>query len=113
MSTRSSTSVVEPQERPVAPAQALPKDVVSINRARPSSDGAGGRFETRNSSGSGRRIGDLDGVLPPPTTVSEIVEKWNHPRSNISRVFAAFFSLLVMGANDAAYGVCLCCIGLD
>ena len=106
MSTRSSTSVIELQERPIVPAQTLSKDAVSINRARPSSEGPGGLFGTRSSSGSGRRIRNLDGALPPPTTVTEIVEKWNHPRSNIARVFAAFFSLLVMGANDAAYGVC-------
>ncbi|KAK7730592.1 hypothetical protein SLS53_008982 [Cytospora paraplurivora] len=31
-------------------------------------------------------------------------ERWNHPRSNISRVLAVFWSLLVMGMNDAVYG---------
>lgn len=33
------------------------------------------------------------------------LEKWNHPRINIYRSFSTFWSFLVMGANDAAYGV--------
>lgn len=33
------------------------------------------------------------------------LEKWNHPRVNIYRSLATFWSFLVMGANDAAYGV--------
>ncbi|KAJ5889005.1 Major facilitator superfamily domain general substrate transporter [Penicillium taxi] len=33
------------------------------------------------------------------------LEKWNFPRINIYRCFATFWSLLVMGANDAAYGL--------
>ena len=35
-----------------------------------------------------------------------VSEKWNHPRINIYRSFSTFWSFLVMGANDAAYGVC-------
>lgn len=34
-----------------------------------------------------------------------LLEKWNQPRINIHRTFATFWSFLVMGANDAAYGV--------
>lgn len=33
-----------------------------------------------------------------------LLEKWNQPRINIHRTFATFWSFLVMGANDAAYG---------
>lgn len=33
------------------------------------------------------------------------LEKWNAPRINIYRSFATWWSFLVMGANDAAYGV--------
>jgi hypothetical protein len=33
------------------------------------------------------------------------LEKWNQPQINVYRTFATFFSFLVMGANDAAYGV--------
>ncbi|OQE28360.1 hypothetical protein PENSTE_c003G06133 [Penicillium steckii] len=32
------------------------------------------------------------------------LEKWNEPRINAYRSFATFWSMLVMGANDAAYG---------
>jgi hypothetical protein len=32
-------------------------------------------------------------------------EKWNRPRSNILKTLATFWSFLVMGANDSAYGV--------
>ncbi|KAJ5169242.1 uncharacterized protein N7482_004836 [Penicillium canariense] len=32
------------------------------------------------------------------------LEKWNHPRINVYRSLATFWSFLVMGANDAAYG---------
>ncbi|CAG7957063.1 unnamed protein product [Penicillium salamii] len=31
-------------------------------------------------------------------------EQWNHPRSNILKTLATFWSFLVMGANDSAYG---------
>ncbi|KAJ5365002.1 Major facilitator superfamily domain general substrate transporter [Penicillium concentricum] len=34
-----------------------------------------------------------------------LLEKWNQPRVNIYRTFATFWSFLVMGANDAAYGL--------
>lgn len=33
------------------------------------------------------------------------LEKWNHPQINTYRSFSTFWSFLVMGANDAAYGV--------
>ena len=32
-------------------------------------------------------------------------EKWNYPRSNIWKTLATFWSFLIMGANDSAYGV--------
>ncbi|CAG8010298.1 unnamed protein product [Penicillium olsonii] len=31
-------------------------------------------------------------------------EKWNYPRSNIWKTLATFWSFLIMGANDSAYG---------
>ncbi|KAJ5501864.1 Major facilitator superfamily domain general substrate transporter [Penicillium fimorum] len=33
-----------------------------------------------------------------------LLEKWNQPRINVYRTIATFWSFLVMGANDAAYG---------
>lgn len=32
-------------------------------------------------------------------------ERWNFPRTNVRRVGACFYSFIIMGANDAAYGV--------
>ncbi|KAL6706524.1 hypothetical protein ACN47E_005463 [Coniothyrium glycines] len=43
--------------------------------------------------------------LPSPTTQAAAkLERWNAPRSNLSRTMAAFWSFVVMGSNDAAYG---------
>ncbi|KAI0382291.1 MFS general substrate transporter [Hypomontagnella monticulosa] len=42
--------------------------------------------------------------LPPPSTMSEVVQRWNYPRKNIARVASCFWSFVVMGSNDAAYG---------
>ncbi|KAB8237178.1 putative MFS transporter [Aspergillus alliaceus] len=38
------------------------------------------------------------------THVFKETERWNHPRRNILKTLATFWSFLVMGANDAAYG---------
>jgi hypothetical protein len=34
------------------------------------------------------------------------VQKWNWPRINILRLVAACWGFMIMGANDAAIGVC-------
>ncbi|KAI1129691.1 putative MFS transporter [Nemania abortiva] len=39
-----------------------------------------------------------------PPSVTEVKERWNYPRTNIRRVLSCFYSFLIMGANDAAYG---------
>ncbi|CAI4218442.1 unnamed protein product [Parascedosporium putredinis] len=44
------------------------------------------------------------GSEPNGGNVAMVVEKWNSPQINAYRVPATFWSLLVMGANDAAYG---------
>ena len=49
--------------------------------------------------------GDVRDNLPPPSTAATVVQQWNIPRSNMWRVFASFFSMMVSGLNDAAYGV--------
>lgn len=75
--------------------------------------------------GGGLRLSDTKGLrddssdpvenLPSPTTqAAQRLERWNHPRSNFFRTAAAFWSFVVMGSNDAAYGalipyVCLPC----
>ena len=51
--------------------------------------------------------------LPSPTTqADEPLERWNAPRLNFYKTSAAFWSFIVMGANDAAYGVSFCPDGL-
>ncbi|KAM0322167.1 hypothetical protein ACHAQA_009656 [Verticillium albo-atrum] len=48
--------------------------------------------------------GDVSDGLPAPTTATPVIESWKYPRSNLIRVAATFWSFLVLGANDAAYG---------
>lgn len=43
--------------------------------------------------------------LPQPSTTVSIVERWNNPKANIYRTAATLFAFVIMGANDAAYGV--------
>lgn len=43
--------------------------------------------------------------LPQPSTTVSVTERWNHPKANVSRTFAVLFAFIIMGANDAAYGV--------
>lgn len=43
-------------------------------------------------------------ALPSPTTSTPQLTKWNSPRINIWRCFATFYSFIILGANDAAYG---------
>ena len=52
------------------------------------------------------RHDDPNESLPSPTTAVERLQKWNRPRVNLFRSFAAFWAFTVMGMNDAAYGVC-------
>ncbi|KAI1436475.1 putative MFS transporter [Xylaria sp. CBS 124048] len=40
----------------------------------------------------------------PTTAGAHSKERWNRPRGNIPRVASCFYSFVVMGANDAAYG---------
>lgn len=46
-----------------------------------------------------------DSQQEQPATVAHALEKWNEPSVNINRLFATFWSFVIMGANDAAYGV--------
>ena len=39
------------------------------------------------------------------TITVEILQEWNHPRINMYRVFATFYSFFIFGMNDGAYGV--------
>ncbi|OKL59638.1 hypothetical protein UA08_05310 [Talaromyces atroroseus] len=40
-----------------------------------------------------------------PAVVVHALERWNDPAVNIYRLFATFWAFVVMGANDAAYGL--------
>lgn len=40
-----------------------------------------------------------------PAVISPTLEKWNKPNINIYRYLATIFSFVIMGMNDAAYGV--------
>lgn len=40
----------------------------------------------------------------PPNAHSQI-ERWNHPKSNMSRIIFCFLSFIIAGMNDAAVGV--------
>lgn len=48
---------------------------------------------------------DLAETLPDPSTAVGVVEHWNRPRINILRTLATCLGFMIMGANDAAYGV--------
>ncbi|OJD37614.1 mfs transporter [Diplodia corticola] len=56
---------------------------------------------------SGSRNDDPVETLPSPTTATEKLQRWNHPRVNTWRTLSAFWSFFIMGANDAAYGALL------
>ncbi|KAL9108469.1 MAG: hypothetical protein Q9227_006803 [Pyrenula ochraceoflavens] len=42
--------------------------------------------------------------LPAPTTAVEVLERWNNPRINVYRILATFYTFIILGANDAAFG---------
>ncbi|KAI0451318.1 major facilitator superfamily domain-containing protein [Xylaria acuta] len=45
------------------------------------------------------------GASPTPPAGTDVKERWNYPRTNTPRLGACFYSFLVMGANDSAYGL--------
>jgi fucose permease len=56
------------------------------------------------SEASGLDIEGASGPLPTPLTAIPVLQKWNNPRINMLRVFATFYSFIILGLNDAAYG---------
>ena len=38
----------------------------------------------------------VEQVLPAPNVVTEEIQAWNRPKENVPRVFAAFFSFLIL-----------------
>src|SRR3954471_17776294 len=47
---------------------------------------------------------EVAGALPTPSTAAAVLQKWNNPRINMFRVFATFYSFVILGLNDGAYG---------
>jgi hypothetical protein len=47
----------------------------------------------------------MDQVDVSPSSPSPSLERWNESRTNMYRYFAALYSFIVMGMNDAASGV--------
>ena len=41
---------------------------------------------------------------PEPEAPAIVLQRWNEPRVNIVRVFSTFYSFMILGANDGAYG---------
>ena len=52
-----------------------------------------------------RRLSEANESLTRPNSFSEQVQRWNSPRINVYRLFAAFWGFIIMGANDAVIGV--------
>ena len=64
----------------------------------------------RSADSNQRKLGtaDLENIrenIAPPDTAVDALQKWNSPRINMWRVFAAFFSFFIVGMNDGSYGV--------
>ena len=62
-------------------------------------------FGKETSSGPVDFSKNADSALPPPNNTVPALQRWNHPKTNMWRVFATFYSFIILGANDAAYGV--------
>jgi len=44
--------------------------------------------------------------LHVPALPVDALQRWNAPRANMWRTFAAFYSFLILGLAGSAYGVC-------
>lgn len=116
MSTGSSTATIELRNAPV---HELGGPSLLEEHQQPSDNGTGlslpgrklGKVSPRRSRDEPRGNQDNISSLPAPTTVSHTVERWNQSRLQVCRVFAAFWSLLVMGMNDSAYGALIPYLG--
>src|SRR5213080_5022873 len=57
---------------------------------------------TRDSSGINRQLEGSD--VPPEHAVSALTA-WNQNKANVFKTLSTFVAFIIMGANDAAYGV--------
>ncbi|KAI0542021.1 major facilitator superfamily domain-containing protein [Xylaria digitata] len=97
-SSGSSTAVMEIEPVYISPLPSRNKSVEAIPMPTPQDSPA-----RRTSSDEEKQIDDS--FPPTPLMAAEVKERWNYPRSNTRRVAACFYSFVVMGANDAAYGL--------
>ena len=63
------------------------------------------RSQVAASESRARQAEDRNETLPPPSVVVEEPLRWNSPKINAFRTFATFWSFIIMGLNDGAYGV--------
>ncbi len=56
---------------------------------------------------SGETVKDSNEEAEDSTNEVNKLEQWNHPRINMYRYLTTLFCLILMGMNDAAYGVSL------
>lgn len=87
-----------------------PKEEILDRRVSGSSRLNPNNPDTNQTFQDGEREPDLEPFTSDPLHNRSVViaharEKWNNPSVNISRLFATFWSFVIMGANDAAYGV--------
>jgi hypothetical protein len=98
----SSTCVVEPVEL-----QEITQQLQKPENVKLSAPSAG--LNTHDAAGSQHVLPEtydpVENLPSPTTTPAEKLERWNTPRLNLWRTLAAFWSFVVMGSNDAAYGV--------
>ncbi|KAI1387180.1 MFS general substrate transporter [Hypoxylon trugodes] len=95
----SSTSVMEVEMEPVYLVSPYPRG------EKPIETPIGGPSRRTSSKDEENVAPEQDtSPLPPPSIASDVVQRWNYPRKNIPRVASCFWSFIVMGSNDAAYG---------
>lgn len=98
----SSTSVIELPSRAAAhPSVANATGVLG----RSQEPQATGESRLGAAEEASRRSPGVGSFTASDGAVVEAAEKWNSPRINIFRLGATFWSLMIMGANDSAYGV--------
>ena len=60
---------------------------------------------SRRSSDPENAEAEAEAEAVPPLDATPALESWNLPPENKYRVFAAFWSFMIIGMNDGSYGV--------
>lgn len=106
MSAVSRTCVIElPSRAGLSPPSRNGAGILSSKPQEPGPSDERRLGEDQDSPPSSVEQVEAGGFGPGHGPVVEVAEKWNSPRINVFRVGAAFWSLMIMGANDSAYGV--------